>query len=109
MHLGIRFYLISTALLCGGSFAYLGMAFSRGVEPESFSATTIVFWLLAGGSVASPLWLPAVTPEQFPRIAQYVRWFSILWTMALLLPTSETSRVGNEWGGRGGLRWGRLS
>src|SRR3546814_20746791 len=62
------------------------MAFSRVVEPESFSATTIVFWLLAGGSVASPLWLPAVNPEQFPRIAQYVRWFSILGSMALLLP-----------------------
>src|SRR3546814_16996140 len=86
MHLGSRFYLVSAVLLCGGSVADLGMAFSRGVEPESFSATTIEFWLLAGGSVASPLWLPAVTPEQFPRIAQYVRWFSILGSMALLLP-----------------------
>lgn len=90
MHLSIRFYLLLTALLCGGSFAYLGMAFSRGVEPESFSAAAIVFWLLAGGSVASPLWLPAVTPEHFPRITRCVRWFGIFGSMALLLPLGST-------------------
>lgn len=90
MHLGIRLYLLLTSLLCGGSFAHLGMAFSRGVEPESFSAVAIAFWLLAGGAVASPLWLPAVTPEHLPRIARWVRWFGILGGLVLLLPLGST-------------------
>ena len=86
MHLGNRLYLLLASLLCGGYFAYLGISFSRGVEPESFSAAAILFWLLAGALVASPLWLPAVTPERFPRLARCARWLGILGCLVLLLP-----------------------
>ena len=80
-----RVFLLIATLLCGGYIAYLGASFSHAVEPESFSASTIVFWLVVGVLATFPIWLPAAVPSRFPSITRAARWISAVGCLALML------------------------
>ena len=67
MSLPSRAILLISAALCGGFFALSGAGFSRAVEPDQYSTSTLVFWFIAGAALAIPLWLPAVFPRRYAR------------------------------------------
>ncbi len=64
MSVPLRLILLLAATLVCGFVAVVGSGFSNAVEPESFSAATVVFWLVAGALFSAPLWLPAVIPNR---------------------------------------------
>lgn len=79
-----RILLLLVAVLCAASLAVLGGGFSRAVEPEEYSNTTSVFWLVSGAVFAAPLWVPALIPGRYTRMLNACR---RLGAAALLLPT----------------------
>lgn len=83
MPTSFRVILLVGAVLCGGFVALLGSSFSRAVEPETYSESS-VFWLLAGAVVAAPLWVSAVFPSRYPAALKVCRRVS---AAILLLPT----------------------
>lgn len=67
MSLLARGILLISAALCGGFFALSGAGLSWALEPEQYSARTLMSWLLAGVVLAVPLWVPAVFPSRHAR------------------------------------------
>lgn len=57
--------LLGTVWAC--HVAFFGIEFSLAVEPEAFNTFSAVYWLVVGFIVASPLWIPALVPAQYPR------------------------------------------
>jgi len=79
-----RIILLAGAALCGGFIVLLGAGFSRTAEPQEYTSTTTVFWLVAGAVFAAPLWVPAAIPARFPTALKVCRRIS---AAALLFPT----------------------
>jgi hypothetical protein len=84
MSLPSRVFLIFAAWLCGGFVTLQGDGFSHAVDPELYSASTLVFWLFAGALAAMPLWLPALVPARFSRFLTISR---RLGAVTLLIPS----------------------
>ena len=79
-----RFFLLVTAAICGGFFTLSGAGVSRAMEPEQFTAGTILFWFLGWVALTIPLWLPALFPSRHTHSFKICRRICAL---LLLYPT----------------------
>lgn len=85
-----RILLLLVAALCAAFFAVLGGGFSRAVEPEAYAASTSVFWFVSAAVFASPLWVPAMIPDRYPRVLNVYRRLA---AAALVLPASMFASI----------------
>jgi hypothetical protein len=84
MTLDGRMYLIGASLLLSGFIAYVASDLSQGFEPHAFSAARIIFRFSVGLVFATPLWLPAVVPQSWPRLARVLLLGSLVGCVALI-------------------------
>lgn len=85
-----RILLLIVAALCAAFVAVLGISFSLAVEPDAYSASTSSFWLVLAAVFASPIWMPALIPDRYPRVLSVCR---RLGAIALLFPTFMFSSI----------------
>jgi hypothetical protein len=73
MPIATRIILLLIALLCGGFVAWLGDGFSYAVEPNQHSIATSIFWAGLGAVFSAPLWIAALIPSRFAKLAKVSR------------------------------------
>lgn len=98
-----RLLLLAAAILCGGYVALLGDSLSAALEPQRHTSAATLFWVAAGAVIAAPMWVPAMIPARFARLAKICRWLGALTLLvpALLFGSIVTHNLGRAIAGTG--------